>query len=143
MNFATFAQSTAYPVLAPLQSLFRVFFTSPDTRSSPSPLRRTRPPAFLQHQALRQGDSVAVKTAGRAIECVQAQPTVPTHISATVADSRCRKTLPAVRVVRMLELGHSPKVVGRMVISGTMADVCAELDRLVSHEQSARAPIIH
>ena len=141
MNFATFAQSTANPVLAPLQSLFRVFFTSPDTRSPPSPVRRTRPPAFLQHQALRQGD--AVKTAGSAIECAQARPTVPTHITATVADSRCRKTLPAVRVVRMLELGQSPKAVGRMVISGTMADVCAELDRLVSHEQSARAPIIH
>ena len=141
MNFATFAQSTAYPVLAPLQSLFRAFFTSPDTRSPPSSLRRTRPPAFLQQQTLRQGD--AVKTAGSAIECIQARPTVPTHITATVADSRCRKTLPAVRVVRMLELGQSPKVVGRMVISGTMADVCAELDRLVSHEQSARAPIIH
>ena len=141
MNFATFTQSTAYPALAPLQSLFRVFFASPDTRSPKSPLRRTRPPAFLQHQAPRQGDTV--KNSGGAIERVQPQPTTPAHNTAIVGDSRWRKNLPAVRVVRMLESGQSPKAVGRMVISGTMADVCAELDRLVSHEQSTRAPVIH
>jgi hypothetical protein len=47
----------------------------------------------------------------------------------------CR-TLPVVRVIRMLESGQSRSSVGRMVISGRMADVCAELDRLVSREET-------
>ena len=38
------------------------------------------------------------------------------------------------RVVRLMEVGQTPSQVGRMVISGRMADVCAELDRLVAHE---------
>ena len=36
------------------------------------------------------------------------------------------------RVVRVLEVGQAPGHVGRMTISGRMADVCAELDRLAS-----------
>jgi hypothetical protein len=36
------------------------------------------------------------------------------------------------RIVRILETGQSSTQVGRMVISGRMADVCAELDRLAS-----------
>ena len=38
------------------------------------------------------------------------------------------------RVVRVLEAGQARSAVGRMLISGTMADVCAELDRLASGE---------
>ncbi|MDP2371166.1 hypothetical protein [Rhodoferax sp.] len=38
------------------------------------------------------------------------------------------------RVVRFLEAGQTPAQVGRMVISGRMADVCAELDRLAARE---------
>lgn len=38
------------------------------------------------------------------------------------------------RVVRVFESGQARSSVGRMVISGRMADVCAELDRLVAHE---------
>lgn len=36
------------------------------------------------------------------------------------------------RVVRILEAGQAPTHVGRMTISGRMADVCAELDRLAA-----------
>jgi hypothetical protein len=36
------------------------------------------------------------------------------------------------RIVRILEIGQAPAHVGRMVISGRMADVCAELDRLAA-----------
>lgn len=39
-----------------------------------------------------------------------------------------------VRVVRVLETGQAPAQVGRMVISGRMADVCEELDRLAAFE---------
>ena len=38
------------------------------------------------------------------------------------------------RIVRVFEVGQSPAQVGRMVISGRMADVCAELDRLAARE---------
>jgi hypothetical protein len=38
------------------------------------------------------------------------------------------------RMVRVIEAGQTPSQVGRMVISGRMADVCAELDRLAAHE---------
>jgi hypothetical protein len=41
------------------------------------------------------------------------------------------------RVVRMVERGHRPGAAGRMVISGRMADVCAELERM---EQLACQP---
>jgi hypothetical protein len=42
------------------------------------------------------------------------------------------------RVVRVVESGQSAAQVGRMVISGRMADVCAELDRLAACEATAR-----
>jgi hypothetical protein len=39
-----------------------------------------------------------------------------------------------VRVVRVLEAGQARSAVGRMLISGRMVDVCAELDRLAARE---------
>lgn len=45
-----------------------------------------------------------------------------------------KQGLPMVRVVRVHEAGLPRANVGRMVISGRMADVCAELDRLVAKE---------
>lgn len=41
------------------------------------------------------------------------------------------------RVVRVAEAGPAPATAGRMVISGRMADVCAELDRLAALETAA------
>ncbi|MDB5881238.1 MAG: hypothetical protein JWP43_1116 [Ramlibacter sp.] len=43
----------------------------------------------------------------------------------------------ALRVVRVLESNHAPRGAGRMVISGRMADVCAELERLAALEAAA------
>lgn len=40
------------------------------------------------------------------------------------------------RIVRVLEAGQARTHVGRMVISGCMADVCAELDRLAARESA-------
>lgn len=60
---------------------------------------------------------------------------------ATSADSICAKgikhrQIQPLRVVRLVELGQPRAQVGRMVISGRMADVCAELDRLAAGEAS-------
>ena len=43
-------------------------------------------------------------------------------------------TTPALRVLRVTESDQRVKGAGRMVISGRMADVCAELDRLAALE---------
>lgn len=42
---------------------------------------------------------------------------------------------PSLRVLRIAEIGQSAECAGRMVISGRMADVCAELDRLAALEE--------
>ncbi|HSV35941.1 MAG TPA: hypothetical protein VLI46_10310 [Ramlibacter sp.] len=41
------------------------------------------------------------------------------------------------RVVRVVEASQAARSAGRMVISGRMADVCAELDRLAAQEATA------
>jgi hypothetical protein len=40
------------------------------------------------------------------------------------------------KVVREFDSAVSPACAGRMVISGRMADVCAELERMVQHERT-------
>ena len=57
-------------------------------------------------------------------------------------DNRLAKQL-ALRVLRVAEHGEAPNCAGRMVISGRMADVCAELDRLVALEAQNKAPMHH
>ena len=41
------------------------------------------------------------------------------------------------KIVRQFEPGVGPTCAGRMVISGRMADVCAELDRMAEREGPA------
>ena len=41
------------------------------------------------------------------------------------------------RVVRVMESNLAPRTGGRMIISGRMADVCAELDRLAALEAAS------
>lgn len=45
---------------------------------------------------------------------------------------------PALRVVRVFEPSQPRAAAGRMVISGRLADVCAELDRLAAQEAARR-----
>lgn len=60
-------------------------------------------------------------------------PVIRTSVRAA---TRPRVQAPAkpLRVVRVLEPSASRQVAGRMVISGRLADVCAELDRLAALE---------
>lgn len=48
----------------------------------------------------------------------------------------CEKARRPLRVVRVVE-GGAPASAGRMFMSGRMADVCAELDRLAALEAAA------
>jgi hypothetical protein len=61
---------------------------------------------------------------------------VATHAHSTVATGQFGLKIQSkpLRVVRVVETGQTRNSVGRMVISGRMADVCAELDRLAARE---------
>lgn len=48
------------------------------------------------------------------------------------------RPLRVVRVVRVMEPAAAGHAAGRMVISGRLADVCAELDRLAAQEARGR-----
>jgi len=63
--------------------------------------------------------------------------TSPSRTSHPAALPDCTGTTPTrrpLRVVRVAEAGLPRSRVGRMVISGRMVDVCAELDRLAACE---------
>ncbi len=51
--------------------------------------------------------------------------------------TRVRAATP-LRVVRVMEAGQAAALGGRMMISGRMADVCAELERMAEHEAALR-----
>lgn len=76
------------------------------------------------------------RTSLRQVRSAAPTPAIP----ATVARPYCddivvaRARVNTVRVLRVTESGQAPASVGRMVISGRMADVCAELDRLAARE---------
>ncbi|WP_394756246.1 hypothetical protein [Rhodoferax sp.] len=107
-------------ILAPLQTLWRWLMPAlPSLSELPTTLRgRAKPPHQpRRHNELtwRAGDDQRHGTGKRA---------TPSHASA-------HRPL---RIVRVMEAGQASTQVGRMVISGRMADVCAELDRLAACE---------
>ncbi len=74
---------------------------------------------------------------------LEQHPAQAIHLGANSAqESRLSKQM-ALRVLRVAEHGEAPNCAGRMVISGRMADVCAELDRLVALEAQNKAPLHH
>lgn len=106
MNIALFAQSG---IFGSLQSLVRWW-----TDRSPAAHHRVTPPT-------------------------QSRPNVvPKSIASsslmTGATADCRSILKPLRVIRVVESGQNRSSIGRIVISGRMADVCAELDRLAAGE---------
>jgi hypothetical protein len=106
MNFALIAQSG---VFAPLKSMAHwLISTKAHTASATS--------------------KAATAQIAIAPECIAPYAG---SIRATGQNSLVKKPL---RVVRVLEAGQARTSVGRMVISGRMADVCAELDRLAARE---------
>ena len=109
MNIALFA---APGVLAPLQSLWRWLMPSATQGRS-------------AHAGFdKRSREVATHSVAGNARCTWAEPQNQSKIS-------CPRPL---RVVRFLEAGQTSAHVGRMVISGRMADVCAELDRLAARE---------
>lgn len=105
MNTALFAKSDFF---APLQGLVRWWSTS------------------------------RIPVIGVPITQLEAPRFTPKSIAAndvlTGAEGQNRITPKPLRVLRVVETGQPRTSVGRMVISGRMADVCAELDRLAARE---------
>jgi len=70
---------------------------------------------------------------------------VPKHVQAARARTLrpsalarpCEKARRPLRVVRVLDTSAATSSAGRMFMSGRMADVCAELDRLAALEAAA------
>ena len=76
----------------------------------------------------------------------QLERTAPFVQTPTTGNSPKTHTLAkqrALRVLRVSEHGETPHCAGRMVISGRMSDVCAELDRLVALEAQKKPSLTH
>ena len=58
---------------------------------------------------------------------------MPAHASSVASAASFATPIP-LRVARVMEAQQNRQSAGRMVISGRMADVCAELDRLAALE---------
>ena len=114
---------------------------------------------FLTHLLLPLFNGFGRRKTSTRIEVRRPAPTMPAGIpagrhaipagpaSATTvtrprtADRHIRLPLQPLRVVRILEIGAKAPHGGRMRISGRMADVCAELDRLAEREAALAAGI--
>ena len=100
--------------------------------------------AFRVYEALQQISaplgrlfrSQQRRTAGRAV--VLSTPNAVASAAAVPVPGRVRARPPRrLRGVRVLEGSQAAASAGRMVISGRMADVCAELERLAALEAAA------
>ena len=106
------AQIAVPGVFAPLQSLWRWFIPATAHGLSAPPCRNQRSPEIATHLIAKNAHCTG---AG-----LQNQSKTAVHRP--------------LRIVRVLEVGQTRTQVGRMTISGRMADVCAELDRLAARE---------
>ncbi len=130
MSIATFAVPG---ILAPFQVFFHWLVT--DAIPVVRPSLKTKP-GHLQKQPHAANSVASINRNGRAqakIVCGRAAPALR-PLGACKAAPPSRKPVSAVRMVRVVEAGQAPASAGRMVISGRMADVCAELDRLAARE---------
>ena len=111
MNFALFEPTG---VLAPLQGLMN-WLTPPLTVNGTKPTR------------------VGAAETSFKFDHPAQEICLPSYDSKQAMRSSAQRPL---RIVRILEADHAPANVGRMVISGRMSDVCAELDRLAAKESA-------
>ena len=119
----------AFGILAPVHGLLRRF-----TATRLSAMRQSSPglDARLPGLAALSGPP------SRPIQLAATAAQQSTHRANTrpAVHSRSRAH-PALRVVRVMESGQATAYGGRMMISGRMADVCAELDRMAEREAVA------
>lgn len=125
MGINGFSQSPVLSVLlAPLQAVAALFVPSHSACSYAPPrlALNTKRPALPFQVASRQPSTQ--------------RPLVPRVAITPFKTSHGAPSPSRLKVVREFEAGVSPSCAGRMVISGRMADVCAELDRMAQREAS-------
>ncbi len=120
-----FNASRLSPLMGPLQSLAAWLTRPSDTPTPVPPANAPRDYQRLTFPVASQG-TIARRHPVRPVSSFRVVP------SGTQAPSVHR-----LKVVRELEASAGPSCAGRMVISGRMADVCAELDRMTQREPSA------
>lgn len=98
-------------------------------QGSASPVAAHRPVAALQ-------ESSVPFNATASNDALFTPPVLAAEPALCIQSRGARSTL---RIVREADAGIRPDCAGRMVISGRMADVCAELDRMASLASSATA----
>ncbi len=134
MGMAVFSPTVSRPpllalLLAPLQDLFALF--SPDRRV-PASIPYSGTYSKTVRPASRGGTRAMDRASWRAPASVMAaEASLDTEKSALKPDPPSR-----LKVLRAFDPGIAPSCAGRMVISGRMADVCAELDRMTKKEAS-------
>jgi hypothetical protein len=135
MNIALFANPA---VFAPLQGFYRWLTSGSASRFANGPsdgllhgsARAVRP---MQRNSLRQSAFSGKAVAGNN-RTARDGNAFPVACPLRPLRAITPRALPPVRMIRVREAGQARSSVGRMVISGRMADVCAELDRLVACE---------
>ena len=99
------------------KGLTTVHRVTPAAISNPSPAKRLHPVWPSRHTTCAPSGVLSMPRM------------IPPSATAAAPYSR-----PPLRVMRVTESGQRTAGAGRMVISGRMADVCAELDRLAALE---------
>ena len=126
MGIVSFSHSSMLSVLlAPVQALAAWFVPAQNASGRFSP-----PAAAQRFNQLALPFASPSRTAAR-----QHQPAVASAIDGKTSKLPLKKPAPSrLRVVREFDSNVGPACAGRMVISGRMADVCAELDRMAQRE---------
>ncbi len=112
--------TTLSMVLAPLHALIGLFM----------PLQSAS--ATLRHPPKQDAVQEAIRT--RAFHVARRRLATPNKASAILATPARPASCSRLKIVRAFEPGVSPSCAGRMVITGRMSDVCAELDRMAQRE---------
>jgi hypothetical protein len=121
MGIVSFSHSPILAMLlAPVQALVAWFVPAQDRSGRFSaPARAQRAPGQLALPFASSGG---------------AAPHEPTSFAQTGKAAPKRAAPSRLRIVREFDSNVSPACAGRMVISGRMADVCAELERMAQRE---------
>jgi hypothetical protein len=132
MNSTLFA---AFGMLSPMHGFLRRFGTRETFVTARLPSARARS-APQTSAAVFFPAPPSARPAELAVMPLVSEPAPHTRSRAT-SRSRNRANLP-LRVVRVMDNDHASAHGERMMISGRMADVCAELDRMAEREARQR-----
>lgn len=139
MGIAVFSRSPLRPLRSPelRSSLLSVLLSPLQAIAS---FLRPAPPAVALPAFVATARRPAADRAENATKTIASGARHATAASQKPCQTLAKATSPRrLKIVRELEAGVNPSCAGRMVISGRMADVCAELDRMAQREAALHA----